>query len=492
MIRKIAESKSKTFFAILLAFVLGVLVYSFTPVRMPMVFGFCVLAFAGILILVWKKPIERLVILALLFFSLGLFRFAFDAMRLDISDVNERIGQTISVRGVVVALPEVRGNKTKYVVDIQDEFRERAWQSFDGRLVLWASRFPEFVYGDRLMFSCKFESYEDSGKLSVQHASASCYTHEGVEKIGINVGDPIMGVLMKLRTRMLGKLGEILPEPQAGLVAGLTVGERAAIPSALALAMRRTGTTHIVAISGFNVAMMTSTLFLFLMAVALPRKKAFWVTLVALIIFVFFVGAGASVVRAAIMGTTVLLGAYTGRQGSSLRLLVCAAAIMLAINPWLLRYDLGFVLSFAATFGLIIFTKPFAHYLRFIPHEFSIRGTVTETSAATFATLPLTVFFFGMISFIAPFANVLVLLIVPTLTWLGFFTVVLSFIPIISHILVFITWAMSTAVLGFIEVLGKLPFAAIEVGNLTIVGAILWTVFVLLFAWYLYYGSVAK
>ncbi|MDP2933601.1 MAG: ComEC/Rec2 family competence protein, partial [bacterium] len=124
-------------------------------------------------------------------------------------------------------------------------------------------------------------------------------------------------------------------------------------------------------------------------------------------------------------------------------------------------------------------------WLKAVPGAFDIRKTITETSAATFATLPLTVFFFGLISFIAPIANVLVLLIVPTLTWLGFFTALFATIPIVSPILTFITWAMSTAVLGFIEVLGSLSFAATEVGNLTILGAGLWSVFVLLLAWHL-------
>ena len=103
MIRVIAESKAKTFVAALLAFGLGVLVYSFVPMRWPLVFGVGVVALFAFF-LVWKKPVARLAALIFLFFVLGMFRFSLSEKFILQAGVNERIGEIASVRGVTGAL----------------------------------------------------------------------------------------------------------------------------------------------------------------------------------------------------------------------------------------------------------------------------------------------------------------------------------------------------------------------------------------------------
>lgn len=471
-------SKSKVFIAILVAFVLGIGVHSLFPVARLSIIALLTIAFLlGLgVVKFWKNHKLRLILLAGLFFVLGMTRFdASIGQIFDTKGIFSYQNENISIRGVITSLPEYRGSRASYLITTEQVLEDLAWQPTHGKIRLYTNRYPEFSYGDRLVFTCQFDEEEDvgiRGRLAARKAALSCFARQGVERIGINAGDPFLGVLMNVRTRMLRLFGQALPDPQAGLVAGLLVGERAGLTPELDSALRRTGTMHIVAISGFNVAMITSILFAVL-SFGISRKRAFWATVGFLIAFVFFVGAGASVVRAAIMGGTVLFSKYLGRTGAGLRLLIFAAALMLVVNPWLLRFDLGFVLSFAATFGLLVFTPPLKQWFKFLPEDFRIRETFSETLSATIATLPFTAFTFGMISFVAPIANLLVLLLVPIATWVGAFLAIFAAVPLLGPFFNWFSWVLLTAILGFIEFFGTLSFAALEIPHLPFVIAVL-------------------
>jgi competence protein ComEC len=91
-------------------------------------------------------------------------------------------------------------------------------------------------------------------------------------------------------------------------------------------------------------------------ALGLARPKAFWVAFIGIVIYVVMIGFPASAVRAAIMGILAIYAQKIGRSSSMMSLIVLAAAIMLALNPLLLLYDVGFQLSFLAVIGLIYFS----------------------------------------------------------------------------------------------------------------------------------------
>jgi len=471
MLEKISGSSSKIFIASLVLFVAGVGVHSIFSTSIISTIGIIIalVVLVVAMVLLWRHKIIRTVLLLGLFFVLGVFRFDLGARAV----FNENgaagfTGKIVSLRGVITALPEHQGRSTSYRISIENILQERQWQKISGKILVYAPRYPEFEYGDRVAFTCELKKEEDAKKrgwYASRGASAVCSVREAFELVDKNAGDPMLGILLHGRANILKTLQLKLPEPQSGLLAGLLVGERAGLSDDLSESLRRTGTTHIIAISGFNIAMITSILFAVL-AYFIRRKGAFWVTIGFLIAFVFFVGAGASVVRAAIMGGIVLVARYMGRTGNGFRLLVLAAAIMLAVNPWLLVFDLGFVLSFAATVGLLIFAHPLSDLLTFIPKDFRLRETLSETLAATFATLPFTVSTFGIISFIAPLANLLVLILVPVATWIGVFFILFSKVPLLGVFFGWISWVFLTAIIGFIEFFGSLNFAAVEVGGI--------------------------
>ena len=148
-------------------------------------------------------------------------------------------------------------------------------------------------------------------------------------------------------------VNHVLPEPHAGLLNGILFGTKATLSKELYNALIRTGTLHIVALSGMNITIIA----LIMRSILLPfvsRRVASFLTILGIILFVWFVGASPSVVRAAIMGSISLLAIALGRQAWSLLSWVLALGIMLVIKPsWI--GDISFQLSALATIGIILF-----------------------------------------------------------------------------------------------------------------------------------------
>ena len=127
-------------------------------------------------------------------------------------------------------------------------------------------------------------------------------------------------------------VNHVLPEPHAGLLNGILFGTKATLSKELYNALIRTGTLHIVALSGMNITIIA----LIMRSILLPfvsRRIASALTILGIILFVWFVGASPSVVRAAIMGSISLLAIVLGRQAWSLLSWVLALGIMLVIKP---------------------------------------------------------------------------------------------------------------------------------------------------------------
>lgn len=388
----------------------------------------------------------------------------FGAARIFVATLSSPIfpdGETMSVRGDVVSMPVRAGNFVRYRLRVREVFKEGELHRARGTIAVMA-RFPSnFSYGDVLSLTGDIEvpSGFSAGRLRAQGVVALCWPTAGIERIGEHAGNQVIGVIMRLRRRAVDKISVLYSEPFSGLLAGLVLGERGSLSDTLRAALARTGTTHMIAISGFNVAMITSVLFTLCLLI-FGRRFALAITMVFLALFVVLVGAGASVVRAALMGAVVLFARHLGRPVYALHLIVLVGAVMVFVNPWLLLYDLGFILSFAATAGLLIFSPSFKRYFEHIPAAYGIRSTLSDTCAAIVATLPFTLFSFGTLSIIAPLANLLVLFLVPVATWSGFLTLFFSWIPGLGPLLVWFLRMVLTAMIGFIEILSRLPFAS--------------------------------
>lgn len=216
----------------------------------------------------------------------------------------------------------------------------------------------DWRYGDRLRLQGRLETPPEGEEFSYRQylARQKIYTSmqpDEIELLERNQGNPVLAGLYAFKQRALATLYRIYPDPEASLLAGILLGVESGIPEEVERAFQDSGTAHIVAISGFNIAILAG-LFAALFSRLLGRWRGAVVALACIAVYTLLVGAGASVVRAALMGGLTLLAAQIGRRQAGLNSLALVAALMALFNPYVL-WDVDFQLSFMATLGLVLY-----------------------------------------------------------------------------------------------------------------------------------------
>ncbi len=240
--------------------------------------------------------------------------------------------------------------------------------------------------------------------------------HYGGESVVIFLGQ----IVEPWRQILLQAINSLFWSPDDGLVAGVLLGERSSLDKEL-LNFKLTGLTHILAVSGFNVTLIINVLMMLMSG--WPRARRFYLAWAAVFWFAILTGGSASVVRAAVMGSLFLLAKMLQRQANPITVLLWTAVLMSIWNESYFNHDLSFVLSFLATFSLLII-MPEWEQIELDGWKGSLWDGVKVTLAAQTLTLPVSLYYFQGFSIIAPLANLLVLPFVPILMLLGFFGLV--------------------------------------------------------------------
>jgi competence protein ComEC len=215
------------------------------------------------------------------------------------------------------------------------------------------------------------------------------------------------------RRWLLDGLHEMVPEPEAALGAGILLGVRSSIAPEVADDFAIAGLTHVVAISGWNIAIVAALVGT-LMRPLEERRGGHWLAPAAAATtiagYVVLTGASPSVVRAALMAGAMMVARFGGSRAHAASALGLAALAMLVVAPSVL-WDVGFQLSALATAGLILFAGSIEARLAGLPAW--LREPIALTLAAQLTTLPVVVGSFGRVSLVAPIANVAVVPLVP-------------------------------------------------------------------------------
>lgn len=267
--------------------------------------------------------------------------------------------------------------------------------------------YMEIIPGSRVSFEGLIEPQWVMGKVTQIKMIDPQVTILADGDVGY-VGKILIG-LGRWREKWVVTLERTLPEPMASLSAGILLGVKGQMPKDFYDALVNTGTLHIVAASGYNVSIVAEVL-MKVVGVVVSRGVAIWLGLIGIGIYIVISGASASVVRAGIMGSLTLIAYFFGRPGEARRLLWITAGLMLVYNP-LYIVDIGFQLSFAATFGLLYFEP----MMKKLPTIWFLSEYLYPTLAATVTTLPVIFYHFGRVSWISPLVNMLVLPVVPLL-----------------------------------------------------------------------------
>ncbi len=280
---------------------------------------------------------------------------------------------------------------------------------------------------------------------------------------------PSQVTLQAVRDGAGDALRTALPEPEAGLAAGILIGLRERVDRQLAADFATAGVSHVVAISGWNIAIVAGLVGAMLRG--RPKRLVAVVVAGTIVAYVIAAGASPSVVRAAVMASVVLVARETGRAGRAPAALAWAAAILLLVDPRMIG-DAGFRLSVLATAGLLAWANPLATRIRTASGG-RVPGWLAESLgislAAQAATLPDVVATFGRLSLVAPFVNLAVVPLVPlamaggVIALAGGALAALGAPSVIATLLGLPGWLLLHVIVAMVRIGAAIPFAAVEV-----------------------------
>lgn len=351
-------------------------------------------------------------------FSLGYLRHSTSGVANHPLDAS--LEQDVRLEGVICAEPERRESDQRFCFQPDD---------VEDRILASAPLYPERRYGDRIILEGRlglpenFEAYEggptfnyvaylekDRVRYRVSRAKVSL--------VGEGEGSMVASALISLKSAFVGRIESLVPEPHSSIVVGVLLGEKGSLPRDLSDDFKRTGLTHILVLSGSNVTVVADTLMKAFSV--LPRVAGLCFGAMSIVLFAIMTGASATTVRASAMALVVVLAKGAGRRYDVARALALAAVVMVAHNPRILAFDVGFQLSFLATLALVYVSPVVSSYLGFIPERFQLREIVTSSLSTQLFTLPFILHSMGEVSVVSLAPNLLVLPLVPWVMFFGF------------------------------------------------------------------------
>ncbi len=449
----------------LIGFLIGVLGYQLNqPTWMVLFSAIFISVFCFILA---KKSKYCIIFLFIAAVTVGVGRAKLSEHHVTLDKIDFYNGQEVELEGVIVE-PDIRRDVAKYTVRVEGERR--------GDVLITLSKYPQYHYGDRVRLKGLLEAPGEFEGFSYDHYLSrygiySVIKRPKIELLVTGQGSWFWSAMDWCRENFLNRINRLFPEPHASFEAGLLVGARKGIPPDLLEQFSITGLTHIIAISGYNIAIIIAMVMWMLKG--LPRRMGYGIAITAIVLFTLFVGASPSVVRASIMGILGLIALNYGRQNSVHLTVLWTAFFMVLYNPKILWWDVGFQLSFAAVLGLIYVAPLFKKYTEKLSPAFGIREVVIMTMSAQVMALPIILYNFERLSLIAPISNLLVAFAIPPAMLFGFIAVILSFVfyPLALGI-AYIAWGILSYIIKIIEFTAAIPYASIDLP-----GTKLWMMF---------------
>lgn len=447
-----------------ISFSCGILAASFIPISFP-VLAFCALI-AVVFAVAWffgRRDGYLFPAILFLFLSVGAGRMLVAPQTLP-PEFAGLLGTPVHFVGIVASDPDIRETSQRITVEVKRE-------GVRTKVLAVADRYPAFSYGDEVMVSGTLETPQpfatDGGrmfaydKFLAKDGVFSILPHAYIEKTGES-----HSILVRVqRALYAGKhaftraLENALSEPYASLAEGLLAGGKQGLGKSLLDAFTIAGLLPIIVLSGYNVMIVADSVLAGLSF--LPKRFAFGVAALTIVLFVCAAGGGASALRAGIMAVLALFARATRRTYQAVRVLALVLVLMLLINPLQLAYDPGFQFSFIATLGLIVASTVFE--LRLIKIRWpALREIIATTLAAQLFVLPLLLYQTGNLSLVSLPANILVLPVVPLTMALSAIAGVVSLIvPFLAVYIGLPAYLLLAYITHVATIAAELPFARV-------------------------------
>jgi len=266
-----------------------------------------------------------------------------------------------------------------------------------------------------------------------------------------------------LKSRMKERIARYTPRITAGILGAMVLGERRGIPPLINNNMVKSGTVHILVISGFHTGIVAFIIILILKLIRIPKKARFYIAVFLLIIYCLLTGVSAPVVRATVMAIVFLFAYLIRREPDIYNSLSLAAIFILGFNPRQL-FDVGFQLSFISVFSIVYLYPKIrlllhADAIRIKFLRFLIDGCLVSLSA-WLGTMGFIACYFKIFSPVTVLANIFIVPIAALITLCGFSLIIMGFFcPRLAPFFAYTSELVCALMLGINNLLIKIPGA---------------------------------
>ena len=426
--------------------------------------------------LIFRKRWIPGILIHLFLFITGFILTVQTSQLFDLNHFSKSQGNALIVR--VISEPKLSADIIRFVVNTEKLIQTKGDISVIGKLLIALKIDPDkpiqINYGDVLLIDNKFNELDPpfnpsefnfKAYLANQQIYHQTFINQNqLSLISRNKGNRVIAFSLDLRQQLVQKFQQYLPDKDASSIAStLILGYRADLSKEIVNAFSKTGTMHVLSVSGMHVAIVC-LLLNFLLKPLSRNKELNYLRVIILISAIWFYtlisGFSPSACRAATMLTFVIAGKALNRNLNTYNLLAISAFLLLLINPFYL-VDVGFQLSYLAVFGLIYLHPKIYHSLH-IENKFlnPVWNYSALSIAATLATFPISIYYFHQFPIYFLISNLFIVIPVVVIMYAGIAFLFIPFELILDPLGLFINWMilMVNRILFSIE---NLPFASI-------------------------------
>ncbi|MFH2138859.1 MAG: ComEC/Rec2 family competence protein [Candidatus Omnitrophota bacterium] len=412
-----------------------------------------------------------------------------------IAKITPHKGKFVSVKGLVISAPVKKKNKTIFIVKTEKIVIDNKDFPIQGNLLVNFFKKEKINDQDRITVSgtlYKPYNFPNSGRFRYREflKRKGIYSILSVGKQGkITVeqskqNNSIKTIILSLKSKVKQMINVHLSENAGKIMSAMILGDREDVPRFINTALQRTGTVHILAVSGLHVGIVAMIIISLLKLCQMPFRLRYLLAIIALCGFCIFTGGRVSVVRATIMTVVFLSGVLLNRDYDPYSALSLSALIILYVNPWQL-FEVGFQLSFACVLSIFKFTNTILSifpvkwkenkWLALILKSFSV--SVSAWLGAT----GIIAYYFQLFTPIAVIANIIIVPFLFIVIASGFLMIILGgIIPgllgplaLSCELLVALLYKINIVFLGF-------PGAYWEIKDISFAGVSIYYLFVVL------------
>ncbi len=381
-------------------------------------------------------------------------------------------GLPYSLSGRIISQPEYKNNQLWFILRVEEMQSQEIRNKCCGEVLVRMSFEQALDYGDDLILVGNLVRPPSFGR---SQSYRNFLARQGIYLIMLIQdqrqiikwtkfnGEGLVGWCFRLRVHLEQVINRYLPPFPASILSAMVLGQKRSLPWLVNNAMVKSGTVHILVVSGFNVGIVGFIINLLLKILRFGRKARIPLTAICLIIYCLVTGATNPVMRATVMGLVFLASYFFKKEPDIYNSLATAAFFILGINPRQI-FDVGFQLSFVSVLAIVYFypkLKALVHLelCRSKILKFFAEGCLVSFSA-WLGTGVIVALNFQIVSTVTVLANILIVPLATLITLCGFILVLSGLIhPGLAHLFSLPTAVLITLLLNVNAVLIRLPFA---------------------------------